>query len=466
MLKSQPQDEQRSSVESPGDDREHPHATRDPSDCPDALSPIETRLRRSTYRLADLNVLFMESALQTPDREVLQAEFYFGRPVIRSAVIHRCASEGSRQYAMAWLFEHAEPDPNMHLPAGEVTVSASGKVYVSPGCPVDYPLRPQVIGANRPSARAAVEAPDAAVRRMASGPAVRASTSIRRRRRTRLSGVALSLLVILAGSVFVYRNLSEPVAPSETTAAPLQGEPPTVIASGQENPIEPGLDAGTPEPAPLLTEEPAVVDEEARASEDELAVSEDELAAPEQEPPASTRHRALAKRSLPASRPTLSKGKTAASQRRSTRRPDAVSPLPPRSSAPASPLKAPPDQAPTMAEAPTADAPSLAAADPPVAIGGTAGDGVETTQPVAKEQAAPPAIAREAQPAPAPATVQRQRRQVAVANTWLTRMRAELVACGKPGLWRNDICREVTRWKYCHPDRWHTVAECRVESFR
>jgi hypothetical protein len=44
-------------------------------------------------------------------------------------------------------------------------------------------------------------------------------------------------------------------------------------------------------------------------------------------------------------------------------------------------------------------------------------------------------------------------------------MRAELIACGKPGFFRNDICREVTRWRYCHPDRWRTVAECAVESF-
>jgi hypothetical protein len=137
-----------------------------------------------------------------------------------------------------------------------------------------------------------------------------------------------------------------------------------------------------------------------------------------------------------------------------------------------------------------------------MAIGGTPGGGLETTPPPAKEQPAPPVIpreeqtkpvppvvpreeqpappviarnerpappviAREEQPQAAPAPpVQRPRQKVAVENTWLTRMRAELVACGKAGLWRNDICREVTRWKYCHPNRWHTVAECAVESFR
>jgi hypothetical protein len=138
--------------------------------------------------------------------------------------------------------------------------------------------------------------------------------------------------------------------------------------------------------------------------------------------------------------------------------------MPPGSAAALPPPQVPAYRPPTIAAAPTAEVPSPATADTPIAIGGTPGDGVETAQPVAKEQPAPPAIAREAQPAPAPA-VQRQRQQVAVENTWLTRMRAELVKCGKPGLWRNDVCREVTRWRYCHPHRWRTVAECAVESF-
>ena len=146
------------------------------------------------------------------------------------------------------------------------------------------------------------------------------------------------------------------------------------------------------------------------------------------------------------------------------RRPDAGSPPPPRSSEAVAAVQAPPSGAPTVAAAPTASGPFPAAADPPIAIGGTPGDGVETTRPLAKQQPAPPVIAREKQPAPAPG-VQSQRQQVAVENTWLRRMRAELVVCGKPGFWRNDICREVTRWKYCHPDRWHTVAECGVQSF-
>src|SRR6476619_483038 len=130
MLNLQQQDEQPSTEQSPGDDSERAAPTRDRNDSVEALSPLEKQLRRSTRRLADLNVLLVEAAGETPARELLQTEFYFGRPIIRSAVIHRCASEGGRQYAMAWLFEHAAPDPNLHLPACEVTVSAAGKVYV------------------------------------------------------------------------------------------------------------------------------------------------------------------------------------------------------------------------------------------------------------------------------------------------------------------------------------------------
>ena len=359
---------------------------------------------------------------------------------------------------MAWLFEHAEPDPHAHLPAGEVTVSANGKVYVSAGCPIDYPFRAQARTVANPSARAAVEAPEAAVRRRPSSHDASASTSVPRQY-ARLVWVSLFLSVILAGSVLVYRNLIAPALTSaETAAARPEGERPTVIAVEQENRVGPELDAGTPESALIRqTEEPVLWEEEPAASDDELA-------APEGNPAASTRHRAVPERSAPASRPTLSEGKTAASERRSIRRADAVSPLPPRSSKPVPPLQAPPGRAATIAAAPTANVPSPAVADPPVAMGGTPGDGVETTQPVAKEQAVPPVVAREAQPAPAPA-VQGQRPQVAVENTWLTRMRAELFQCGKPGFWRNDICREVTRWRYCHPDRWRTVAECAVESF-
>jgi hypothetical protein len=50
-------------------------------------------------------------------------------------------------------------------------------------------------------------------------------------------------------------------------------------------------------------------------------------------------------------------------------------------------------------------------------------------------------------------------------NDWLTRMRLELDFCGKPGLWRSDLCRETVRWKYCHPNAWDAVRECSVERF-
>jgi hypothetical protein len=53
----------------------------------------------------------------------------------------------------------------------------------------------------------------------------------------------------------------------------------------------------------------------------------------------------------------------------------------------------------------------------------------------------------------------------ATRSHWRQRLQAELEICGRPGLWRNDLCRETTRWNYCHPDRWETVRECAVERF-
>ncbi len=452
MLNLQQQDEQPSTEQSPGDDSEGAAPTRDRNDSVEALSPLEKQLRRSTRRLADLNVLLVEAAGETPARELLQTEFYFGRPIIRSAVIHRCASEGGRQYAMAWLFEHADPDFNVHRPAGEVTVTADGKAYVSAGCPLDYPFRPQAGTVSHSSARAAVEAPKAAVRKTTSSSAAIASRFIPRGQHARLVSVSLFLLVVLAGSAFVYRNLIAPaLTTSETAAARPEGEPPTVIAVEQENRVEPEVDANTPESASLRqTEEPVLL--------------EDEPAASEREPAASTRHRAVAERSAPASRPALSEGKISASKRRRVPPPHAGSRQPPRSPGTVAAVQAPSRGARTVAAAPTASAPLPATAAPPIASGGTPGDGGETMRHLAKEQSAPPVIAREEQTAPAPG-VQRQRQQVAVENTWLRRMRAELVVCGKPGLWRNDICREVTRWRYCQPGRWNTVAECGVQSF-
>jgi hypothetical protein len=50
-------------------------------------------------------------------------------------------------------------------------------------------------------------------------------------------------------------------------------------------------------------------------------------------------------------------------------------------------------------------------------------------------------------------------------NSWSRRIRVALDACGKPGVLRNDVCREAVRWNHCHPNRWGTVRECTVERF-
>ena len=52
-----------------------------------------------------------------------------------------------------------------------------------------------------------------------------------------------------------------------------------------------------------------------------------------------------------------------------------------------------------------------------------------------------------------------------VTDNSLSRLRGELETCGKPGLWRSDLCRESVRWKYCHPNGWNTTPECSVQRF-
>lgn len=490
MIKTLQQREHPPAAPSPADDNEHPAPTRDSSVAAEPLSPIEGRFQGYTYRLADLNVLFVESAAETTGSEILRTEFYFGRPVIRCAVVHRCASEGGRQYAMAWLFEQAEPDPHEHLPAAELTVSADGKVYVSAGCPIDYPFRPQARTAEpRNAPAAAVEATEDVVQRATSSSAARASASRPLRQHARSVWIPLCLLAILAGGVLGYRYLIAPgLTASETAAAPAEGEPLKVVAVEQEDRVDPELSASMPAPstfeetdAPMASESdsatsdgaPAASDGAPAASEGEAVASEGEPTTSQQRPARSARQPATAKQRPAASRPRLSERKAGASNALRARRPDAARPRP-RSSAAAPAVQAPSRRSPTIAASPIAASPIAtaappAAADPPFAMGGTRGEGPETTQPlIAKEQPpAPTVIARQEPPQPAPApAVQTQRQQVAVANTWLTRMRSELVACGKPGFWRHDVCREVTRWKYCHPDRWNKVAECGVESFR
>jgi len=78
------------------------------------------------------------------------------------------------------------------------------------------------------------------------------------------------------------------------------------------------------------------------------------------------------------------------------------------------------------------------------------------------EQAPVPRAVVKEQPAPAPAS---PKESATRDNSWATRLRGELAACGRPGFLKNDICRETTRWNYCHPDRWGTVRECTVERF-
>lgn len=45
---------------------------------------------------------------------------------------------------------------------------------------------------------------------------------------------------------------------------------------------------------------------------------------------------------------------------------------------------------------------------------------------------------------------------------WLTNLRAELHRCSKTNVIERVICNEKARWKYCAPDHWNKVEECKV----
>jgi hypothetical protein len=45
---------------------------------------------------------------------------------------------------------------------------------------------------------------------------------------------------------------------------------------------------------------------------------------------------------------------------------------------------------------------------------------------------------------------------------WHDALKAQLVRCEPEPFFRRVVCREKARWKYCDPDRWNKVPECRM----
>src|SRR5688572_28619723 len=92
----------------------------DPQEYGDTLAWAQKVVRDCTYRLADLNLIVLRSAQEKPRAQILDTEFYFEDRTIRSAVLHKCVSEGQWQNANFWLFEATNPDPDGDQPVAQV----------------------------------------------------------------------------------------------------------------------------------------------------------------------------------------------------------------------------------------------------------------------------------------------------------------------------------------------------------
>jgi hypothetical protein len=399
------------------------------------------------------------------------------------------------------LFDTATPDFDKHLPVGQVSVSSNGYAIASEGCPVDYPFVPRA--ENDASAPALLKRDEATLDEttyscdFAPPPVSRPA-----RRHAHFAWIPLSLLAVLGGGFLAYRHLMapEPGPPHNTAAnrpatqaaeapAPAQPDqaqrealppvpqPPLQMSEKESAAAEYGAtadeqqtaSAGEPAPAPRP---PAASPQRSGTSAPRSAASERRPATAERRGAASQRttdasdRKARERGTTAAERPaTASERRTAAALREKALESERRLATAERTAAalgqpPIAPPRArPPGERPADAANPTFPA----AADPPAATGATSSGAPESTRVMPKERPAPPPAVRQERSGRAPPA---RRQQLAADSTWLRRMRAELTACGKPGLFRADVCREATRWKYCHPDRWRVVSECAVETFR
>jgi len=327
------------------------------------------------------------------------------------------------------------------------------------------------------------------------GIGIRTSVSRRRRRRSVVLPLAL-MSVAFAGSVFGYLNLIAPprevskertdtvsAAAKPAPAAPAEPTPAIVaeafarLSSAPRATPEPAAEAVKPQPpapsppveaapspsvkaratASIVSREVALAE---RAKRDEPAgASEPRAAAPIPVPPEAPVGAGATAARIIEVKPLLKEQAPAAAY--PGREAIAAAPSPvgePLTTARAEPT--PPDERRTIARAaprPADERLSTARAAPT-----PADERLATARAAPVEQAPVPRPVLKEQPAPAPALPKEPPTRD---NSWQTRLRTELAACGRPGFLRNDLCRETTRWNYCHPDRWGTVRECTVERF-
>lgn len=433
----------------------------DPQAYAEALSDAQKAVTDCTYRLCDLNLIVLECAQETPCADILEADFYFDDCTIRSAVLHTCVSQDERQHAKLWLFESASPDTDTDRPVAQLAVSSTGNIYVSAGCPASYDGSKAQIG-RRPSK----DASDVSTRREAhlipDGEIMAASAvsaSLGRERQRLPLWVPVGMMVLaFSSSLFAYLTLIAP-APARvdkhtgerneaTKRRALEApsdEMPTILALAPER-FRP-----TREDPGFTPELPPGSHSLARSPTPHLPTATQGSRPMKQQPTI----RATPSRSTPmaTAEGPAAIGATAAA---------ALETKPARRSGTSAAGAAFEPSAPQLASSAQQDA-ALAAAslkEPPIIV------------PLQKELAAPVQLVQRDPPtairsvrseSPAPPSAQPE--SVRATSNWLSRMRAELDVCGKPGMWRSDLCRETVRWNYCHPNHWDAVRECTVERF-
>jgi hypothetical protein len=392
----------------------------DPQAYEEALEHAQKAVADCTYRLRDLNLIVLESAQEAPCTRILDADFYFDDCTVRSAALHTCVSQDQRQHAKLWLFESASPDKDSDRPVAQLTVSSTGNIYVSAGCPAGYDASRAQISRPPPDASSGVATCREANRNLeTAGMAARPIAASPGPRRQRLPlWVPVGMLVLaFSSSLFAYLTLIAPAhnpvekranPPEATQARRVQTSSDEIARIGALPPMkqQAALPATPRRNTPVATAATPV------------AVGATAAAAPERKP---------AVRSA-ASEPGAAL-EVAAPQRASSSLPDATLTT--------AALKEPPVIVPLQKELP---APVQAAES----------DRSTDIRVVRSESRAAPSTAPDGSDA---------------TTDWLSRMRAELDVCGKPGMWRSDLCRESVRWKYCHPNRWEAALECAVERF-
>jgi hypothetical protein len=445
----------------------------------EALAEAREHVRRCTYTLRDLSCTVLESAQEKPRPEILASEFYFEDGPIRSAVVHTCVSKGAGQFAKAWLFDSPETTRDTAQPVAELAVSSSGSVSVStprPKAPEPAAIR-NVAPNSQPVAEVAIS-PSGSVTASTSRPKAPEVAAVRHvapnsgathaRGKSRLWAPVAMLLIAVGGSLFAYRNLVAPpdargderiargVSPAArgpeaaSDAAPAVEAPPVKALASAASDIPPSVQREAAAPARPETAA-SDVPRPPPAQRPQTAHTPQKTHTPEK---AHTPHTAQMPQKAHVARAGGSSGErtrpvAAAPATGSTHAPAVERRLPIRS--PEAPLAStspatPPSSARTeaSAQARSETAPVVAARRADVASPSPSGTRDEHLASAPAPRSSPPT----------------QR-----AMPWLTRLRSALAACGRPGRFLNDVCREAARWNHCHPDHWDTVHECAVQRF-